>query len=71
MLQENKWMPCITSRLETIYPFKIQLQQERITEIKCCQVKITKKAVSTYFGPFFSNYTKNLNKSDSYENVFF
>uniref|UniRef100_A0A8W8NXZ0 protein-tyrosine-phosphatase n=1 Tax=Magallana gigas TaxID=29159 RepID=A0A8W8NXZ0_MAGGI len=41
---ENKWMPCITSRLETIYPFKIQLQQERITEIKCCQVKITKKA---------------------------
>lgn len=57
MLQENKWMPCITSRLETIYPFKIQLQQERITEIKCCQVKITKKAVSTYFGPFFSNYS--------------
>nr|XP_034322492.1 receptor-type tyrosine-protein phosphatase kappa-like [Crassostrea gigas] len=41
---ENKWMPCITSRFETISPFTIQLQQERITEIKCCQVKITKKA---------------------------
>lgn len=53
MLQENKWMPGITSRFETIYPFTIQLQQEERTEIKCCQVKITKKAVSTYFGPFF------------------
>lgn len=51
-------MPGITSRFETIYPFTIQLQQEERTEIKCCPVKITKKAVSTYFGPFFfSNYT--------------
>lgn len=54
MLQENKWMPGKTSRVETIYPFTIQLQQEGITVIKCCQVKITKKAVSTYFGPFLA-----------------
>lgn len=48
MLQENKWMPRTSSRFETVFPFTIQQQQERITEIKCHQVKITTKTVSTF-----------------------
>lgn len=48
MLQENKWMPRTSSRFETVFPFTIQQQQERITEIKCRQVKITTKTVSTF-----------------------
>lgn len=48
MLQVNKWMPRTSSRFETVFPFTIQQQQERITEIKCRQVKITTKTVSTF-----------------------
>lgn len=56
MLQENKWMPRTSSRFETVFPFTIQQQQERITEIKCRQVKITTKTVSTFVFVLFCFY---------------
>lgn len=45
VLQAEQWLPTIT-KAKSLRPFKIELQEEHKTEIRCRKIRISHKGVS-------------------------
>lgn len=45
VLQAEQWLPTIT-KAKSLRPFKIELQEEHKTEIRCRKIRISNKGVS-------------------------